>query len=155
MAKVRPVPEGMHTVTPVLTIDGAAAAIDFYKKAFGAEELARAPDPSGKKIWHAAIRIGDSTIFLSDPFPDMGGPPARPTALWLYVDGVDAAFKRAGDAGCQAAMPPTDMFWGDRFSKVVDRWGIEWEIAQHVKDLTPEEMKQAQDEAVAQMKKGQ
>jgi len=153
MAKVRAVPEGMHTITPVLTLEGAADAIELYKKAFGAEEILRVPDPSGKKVMHGHLRIGDSHLFLSDAMPQMGGP-ARPAQLWLYFDNVDAAFKRATDAGCKAVMPLADMFWGDRFGKVADRWGIEWSLAQHTKDLTPEEMKKAQAAFTAQMAAG-
>jgi uncharacterized glyoxalase superfamily protein PhnB len=152
MAKVKAVPEGMHTVTPALTLDGAAEAIELYKRAFGAEEVMRAPDPSGKKVWHGQIRIGNSAVFVNDVFPDMGAT-ARPSRLWLYLEDVDAAFKRATDAGCKAMMPPADMFWGDRMALVQDRWGNDWTIATHVKDLSPQEMKQAQDAAVAAMKK--
>jgi uncharacterized glyoxalase superfamily protein PhnB len=154
MAKVKAIPEGMHTVTPVLTLDGASQAIEFYKKAFGAQEITRAMDPTGKKVWHAALRIGDSNIFLSDAMPEMGGGRAQPSRLWLYVDNVDAAFKRATEAGAKPLTPPSDMFWGDRFGNVADAWGNEWEIAQHVKDLSPTEMKKAQDAFVAQMAKG-
>jgi PhnB protein len=150
MAKA--IPQGMHTVTPSITVDGCTEAIETWKKAFGAEELARAPDPTGKKIWHAALRIGDSTIFTSDAAPEMGNDPWK-TRLWLYFENVDSAFKRATGAGLKATMPPTDMFWGDRMGTVVDRWGNQWTLAQHVKDLTPAEMKKAQDEFVAQQAK--
>jgi PhnB protein len=150
MSKVRAVPEGLHTVTASLAIDGASDAIAFYKKAFGAEEVMRAPDPSGKKIWHASIRIGDSQIFVNDVFPDMGGG-AQKGKLWLYLENVDAAFKRATDAGATVRMPLADMFWGDRLGTVVDKWGNEWTLAQHIKDMTPEEMKAAQDAFVASM----
>ena len=93
MAKVKAVPQGMHTVTPCLTIEGAAEALDFYKRAFGAEEVSRALDPSGKKVWHSAIRIGDSTVFVSDADPQMQSI-ARPTVLWLYVEDVDQVATR-------------------------------------------------------------
>ena len=152
MAKVKAVPEGFHTVTPVITVDGCAEAIETWKKAFGAEETTRAPDPSGKKIWHAALRIGDSTIFTSDAAPEMGNLSWK-TKLWLYFENVDSAFKRAVGAGCTATMQPADMFWGDRMGTVTDRWGNQWTLAQHVKDLTPAEMKKAQDEFVAQQSK--
>jgi uncharacterized glyoxalase superfamily protein PhnB len=152
MSKVNAVPAGLQTITPQLSLDGAAEAIEFYRKAFGAEEVMRAPDPSGKKIWHAQIRIGSSSLFVNDVFPGMGGG-ANKSQLWVYVDGVDAAFKRATDAGCTVKMPLADMFWGDRLGCVVDKWGNEWNIAQHVKDLTQDEMKKAQDAFVAQMKK--
>ena len=152
MAKVRPVPEGMHTLTTQLAVDGAAEALEFYKRAFGAEELSRAPDPSGKKIWHSAVRIGDSTLFVNDVFPDMGGGPQH-AHLWLYTDNVDAAWKRAVDAGCTIRMPLSDMFWGDRMGTVSDRWGNQWSLSQRIKEMTPDEMKKAQDAFVAQMKK--
>ncbi len=152
MSKVNAVPAGLHTITPQLSLDGAAEAIELYRKAFGAEEVMRAPDPSGKKIWHAQIRIGSSNLFVNDTFPEMGAG-ATKSQLWIYVDGVDAAFKRATDAGCTVKMPLADMFWGDRLGCVVDKWGNEWSIAQHVKDMTPDEMKKAEDAFVAQMKK--
>jgi uncharacterized glyoxalase superfamily protein PhnB len=150
---VKAIPEGMHTVTPQLTVEGAAEAIEFYKKALGARENMRAPDPSGKKIWHSSLSIGDSTIFLNDAFPEMGGN-AHPTNLWLYFDNVDAAFKRAVDAGMKVMMPLADQFWGDRMGHVSDRWGNRWTLAQHVKDMSPEDMKKAQDSAVAEWNKG-
>lgn len=144
----RAIPEGLHSITPQLSVDGAAEAMEFYRKAFGAEEVSRAPDPSGKKIWHAAMRIGNSQFFVNDVFPDMGGT-ANVTRLWIYAENVDAAFKRATDAGAKVAMPLADMFWGDRIGAVTDRWGNQWNLAQHIRDMTPEEMKKAQDEFVA------
>jgi len=150
MAKA--IPAGMHTVTPSITVDGCAEAIETWKKAFGAEEVARAPDPTGKKIWHAALRIGDSTIFTSDAAPEMGNQPWK-TRLWLYFDNVDSAFKRATAAGLTVTMPPADMFWGDRMGVVNDRWGNQWTLAQHVKDMTPAEMQKAQADFVAQQAK--
>lgn len=151
MAKqVKAVPEGMHTVTPVLKLKGCGAAMDFFKKAFGAEEVMRALDPSGKQVWHACMRIGDSMLYMNDEMPEMGET-AHPTALWLYLENVDAAFKRAVDAGAKVKMPPADMFWGDRFATVTDAWGNSWGLAQHIKDLTPEEMQKAQDAFVAEM----
>ena len=152
MATVKPIPEGLHTLTPQLTVDGAADAIAFYKKAFGAEEVMRAPDPSGKKIWHAELRIGDSAIFVNDAFPEMGGP-AHPSTLWVYRENVDALYKRAVDAGAKVAMPLADMFWGDRMGTVTDPWGNKWSLAQRVKTMTQEEMKKAGEAFAAQMKK--
>jgi PhnB protein len=152
MAKVKPIPEGLHTITPHIVVEGAADAIAFYQKAFGAEERMRAPDPSGKKIWHAVLRFGDSSVFINDAFPDMGGG-AKTIKLWLYSDNVDGVFARAVEAGAKVNMAPADMFWGDRMAQVSDRWGNEWSLAQHTKDLTPEEMKKAQDDFVAKMKK--
>jgi uncharacterized glyoxalase superfamily protein PhnB len=142
----KPIPEGMHSVTAQLTVDGAAEAIEFYKKAFGAVELSRAPDPSGKKIWHASIRIGDSVIFINDAFPEMGGT-AHPSSLWIYTGEVDAAYKRAADAGCEVRMPIADMFWGDRMASLADRWGNRWSLAMRIKDMTPDEMHQASEKA--------
>lgn len=152
MAKVSAIPAGMHTITLGLTVEGAADAIAFYARAFGAEEITRAMDPSGKKVWHSMIRIGDSAIFVNDAAPDMGAVP-MPSKIWIYGDGVDAAFKRATDAGAKVGMPPADMFWGDRIAQVSDRWGNVWMLAQHMRDLTPAEMKKAQDDFVASMKK--
>jgi PhnB protein len=114
-----------------MTIDGCAAAIDLYKKAFGAVEIDRAPDPSGKKVWHAHIKIGDSAVFVNDVFPEMGGAPNH-SSLWIYTDNVDAAFKRAVDAGLEVKMPLTDMFWGDRMGSLKDRWGNSWTLAQRI-----------------------
>lgn len=152
MANVKPVPEGMHTVTPQLVMDGAAEAIELYKKAFGAEEIDRALDPSGKKIWHAMLRFGDSMVFVNDAFPEMGGAPIK-ARLFLYLGDVDAAHKRAVDAGLTSVMPPADMFWGDRLCGLLDKWGNAWNIATHVKDMTPEEMQKAGEEFAANMTK--
>jgi len=152
MAKVKSIPEGLNSVTPALTVEGAADALAFYARAFGAEELTRVPDPSGRKVWHAMIRIGNSVIFVNDADPNMGSKP-NPSRLWLYGDGVDAAFKRATEAGGKAKSPPTDMFWGDRVAEVHDRWGNAWVLAQHTRDMTQAEMKKAQDAFVASMKK--
>ena len=148
MAKVSAIPEGLHSVTANLTVEGAADAIAFYARAFGAEEITQAMDPSGKKVWHAMLRIGDSVVFINDSSPEMGTLP-MPTKLWVYGEGVDAAFKRATGAGAIPGMPPTDMFWGDRTAQVTDKWGNIWMLAQHMRDMTPQEMKKAQDEFVA------
>jgi uncharacterized glyoxalase superfamily protein PhnB len=146
------IPEGLHTVTPGLSMDGAAEAIDFYRKAFGAEEISRAPDPSGKKIWHAEIRIGDSAIFVNDLFPEMGmGGPPQHASLWVYTDNVDAAFERARAAGAEVKMAPADMFWGDRMCQVADRWGNSWSLATR-REIAPEAAKAAEAKAVAEWK---
>jgi len=151
-----PIPKGYHSITAQLSVENAAAAIEFYKKAFGAEQLDFAPDPSGKKVWHAALRIGDSMIFVNDVFPEMGGTnlagPSQSTQ-WLYVNDCDAVFKRAIDAGAKELMALNDTFWGDRMGHVVDPFGQKWTIATHKKDMTPEEMKAAADAFVASMKK--
>jgi PhnB protein len=156
MATVRPIPEGMHTLTPNLVIRGAAQAIEFYKRALGAQEVARMPAPDGKSIWHAELRIGDSMFFLNDEMPGMGrGAPSAdapvPVTMWLYVPDTDAAFKRAVDAGGKPTMPPADMFWGDRCAGVADPFGYLWSFATHQKDLTPEEMRRAGEEFAKSM----
>ena len=120
MAKA--IPDGMHTITPQLAIDGCDKAIEWFGKAFGAELVSRAADPSGKKVWHASLRVGNSIIFVNDVFPEMGGG-AQTASLWLYTENVDQAWKRAVDAGGKVTMPIGDMFWGDRIGTVTDRWG--------------------------------
>ena len=144
------IPEGLHSVTPHLTVDGCADAIETWKKAFGAEEMMRAPSPDGKKIWHSAVRIGDSVIFCNDSMPEMP-PMPKQARLWIYQEDVDRGFERAKSAGLKVVMPPGDMFWGDRIAELHDRWGTQWVLAKHVKDLSPAEMKK--DEFVAKMKK--
>ena len=156
MAKPKPIPDGHRTVTPYLTVQGAAKAIEFYKRAFGAHDQGRMDSPDGNRVIHAEIRIGDSMVMLSDEFPGMG--PRSPQALsgttasiFLYVPDVDAAFKRAVDAGAKALMPPTDMFWGDRFGKLVDPFGHEWAMATHQEDLSDEEIRKRGAAAMANM----
>jgi PhnB protein len=156
-SQVKPVPEGMHTVTPHLVCAGAADAIAFYKKAFNAVELGRMPGPQGK-LMHAQIRIGDSPVMLVDEFPDWGsfGPKSlkgSPVTIHLYVDDADAAFERAVAAGAKILMPLADMFWGDRFGKITDPFGHDWSIAQHIEDVSPEEMKRRGEEMAAKMGK--
>lgn len=146
-AKVDPIPKDMHTVTPHLVCEGAADAIEFYKKAFNAVETMRMPGQSGK-LMHAALTIGDSVIMLADDFPEHGGlgPKAlkgSPVTLHMYVVDTDATFKQAVDAGATPRMPPTDMFWGDRYAQVTDPFGHNWAIATHQKDLAPEQMMEA------------
>ena len=151
MAKtVRPVPEGHHTVTPGLCIRGADRALEFYQRAFGAQVVERANGPDGR-IMHAAIKIGDSIVFLSDEFPEMSGACRAPETLkgatgglYLYLPDVDAAFDRAVKAGAKVLMPLADMFWGDRFGQVQDPFGHIWSLATHKEDLTPEQMTQRQ-----------
>ena len=142
------IPEGYHSVTPHLVIKGAGKAIEFYKKAFGAQELHRMPGPDGASIMHAAIKIGDSMIMLNDECPEMRalGPQSiggSPVTIHLYVDDVDAVVRNALAAGAIPTMPVADMFWGDRYGTLVDPFGHHWSIATHLKDLTPEEMQQA------------
>jgi PhnB protein len=143
---VKPIPDGYRTVTPYLTVKGAGQAIEFYKRAFGAQEVERMTGPDGKSVMHAELRIDDSLVMLSDEFPQMG--PRSPQTLggttasiFLYVPDVDAAFKRALDAGATAIMAPADMFWGDRFGKLRDPFGHEWGMATHKVDLSPEEIR--------------
>jgi uncharacterized glyoxalase superfamily protein PhnB len=147
MAKVKPIPEGMHTVTPHLVCAGAAEAIEFYKRAFGAVEAARLPGPQGK-LMHAMIRIGDSAVMLVDEFPEMGAlsPTSlkgSPVTIHLYVEDVDATVARAVKAGAKITMPVADMFWGDRYGQLVDPFGHRWSVGTHVRDVSPEEMRQA------------
>ena len=148
----KPIPDGYHTITTQLSIDGAEKAIAFYQQAFGAEVRDKAIDPSGTKVWHAALKIGSSMIFVNDLFPEMGSG-ASQSSMWLYVPDVDAAFKKVVDAGAKVGMPPTDMFWGDRMGQVTDPFGQKWTIAMRVKDMTPEEMKAAEKAFIAQQKK--
>ena len=149
------VPKGHHTVTPSLTLDNAAQAIDWYKKALGAEETARAIGPDGK-IMHAEIRIGDSLIMLMDAMMGAKGPKAiggSPASLWLYVDDCDALFTRALGAGGKVVQngEMRDQFWGDRSGTFADPHGYTWSIATHKEDLTPQEMKQRQDEFMREL----
>jgi PhnB protein len=145
MAKVKAIPEGYHTVTPHLVVRGADRAIDFYKRAFGAEEQFRIAGPDGKSLMHAEIKIGSSIVFLGDESPDMGCRSPQSLggsagSLNLYVEDVDAAFQRAVAAGAQVKMPVTDMFWGDRYGRVLDPFGHEWGLATHKEDVSPGEI---------------
>ena len=149
--QVKPIPDGMHTVTPHLICAGAASAIEFYKKAFNAVEMGRLAGPQGKLL-HGAIRIGDSTIMLVDEFPDWGalGPKSlkgSPVTTHLYVEDVDAFVARATAAGARITMPLQDMFWGDRYCKLEDPFGHQWSVATHVRDVSPDEMQQAAQKA--------
>ena len=147
MNKPAPIPPGMHSVTPHLVCAGAANAIEFYKKAFNAEELGRIDGPDGKLV-HGMIKIGDSVLMLVDEYPewDSLGPNARKgssVTLHLYVEDADTQFKQAIDAGCSVRMPLADMFWGDRYGVVQDPFGHLWSIATHVRDVSPEEIRAA------------
>ena len=150
--------EGYQTVTAALTVRNGAEAIEFYKTAFGAEEIMGVPGPDGKSLMHAEIQVGNSRIMLGDESPAMGclapvtlGGPGG--SLYVYVPDVDAAFKRAVAAGAKALMPVTDMFYGDRFGQVEDPSGHRWGLATHVEDLSPEEMARRQREFFASMAK--
>jgi PhnB protein len=144
----QPIPDGYRTITPHLVIKGATEAIEFYKRAFGAEELCRMPfpGPDGQmRLGHAELQIGDSRFFLADEFPEQGvtGPTgSSPVTIHLYVTDADAVFGRAVAAGATATMPPADMFWGDRYGKLVDPFGHHWSIATHLEDPTPEQMQE-------------
>jgi PhnB protein len=143
-SNVKPVPDGYHTLTPYLYVRGAAKALDFYAGAFGAQEVYRMPGPGGA-IMHAETRVGDSVLMVADENPAQGArsPEAyggTPASVFLYVPDVDAVFAKATTAGAKVLMPPTDMFWGDRFGKLKDPFGHEWGVATHVEDVPPEEM---------------
>lgn len=145
-AAVKPIPDGMHSLTPHLICAGAADAIEFYKRAFNAVDLARLPGPDGK-LMHAAVRIGDSTLMLVDENPQWGalGPKAlkgSPVTIHLYVGDVDATVAQAVAAGAKITMPVADMFWGDRYGQLEDPFGHRWSVATHMRDLSAEEIKQ-------------
>ena len=148
------IPEGYHSVTPYLIVDGAAEAIRFYAEAFGATEVLRMP-MGDDKLAHAEVRIGDSHVMLADEFPDMGllGPLNRGGAtasLMIYVEDVDSAFARALDAGGKEERPPADQFWGDRMGTLVDPFGHRWTLATHIEDVSEEEMQRRMQEAFQQ-----
>ena len=154
MAKA--IPGGFHAITAALTVRHGAQAIDFYKRALGAEELMRIPGPDGKSLMHAELKIGDSIFMLSDEQPGMGcRAPASvggPTSyLYVYVPDVDKAFRRAVEAGAKVLMPLTDMFWGDRYGQVEDPSGHRWGLATHKEDVPPQEMAKRQKEFIASM----
>lgn len=141
----RPLPEGYHTLTPSLTVQGTAKAIEFYTRAFGARELGRMAAPDGERIWHAELQIGDSRLMLTDEFPDMGGRSPQslggtPVSLHLYVDDVDATVQRALDNGAKLVQPVMEVFWGDRYGRIDDPFGHHWGIATHVEDVPEDEM---------------
>jgi PhnB protein len=145
--KAQAIPKGYHSVTPSLVVDGAAKALDFYKKALEAEELMRFPGPDGS-IMHAEIRIGDSRIMLGDEMPQQGGRGPKsyggtPVSFFIYRENVDAAWKRAVEAGGKPIMPLADQFWGDRAGCFEDPFGHRWWLAQRVQDMTPEELQKA------------
>ncbi len=144
-AKVKPIPDGYHHVTPYLSIKGAAAAIDFYKKAFGAVEVVRMPQPDGR-VGHAELKFGDSYVMLADEFPEMNvvGPKTlgnTSVGLLLYVEDVDKTVERAVALGAKIIKPPQDQFYGDRSATLEDPFGHKWTVAVHMEDVTPEEMK--------------
>ena len=133
---VKAIPEGYHSVTPSLVVNGAAKLIDFMKAAFGAEEAFRMPTPSGE-IMHAEVRIGDSVVMLNDV---MGQSSPTTSSLFLYVNDVDGVYQRALKAGASTVSEPANMFWGDRMSVVKDQFGNHWALATHVEDVPPAEI---------------
>jgi len=154
---VKAVPDGYHTLTPYMTVRDAARAIEFYKQAFGAVEKGVSLTPDGK-VMHAELRIGDSVIMLADEFPEFGSLSPQSTGgagmgLHIYTEDVDAAFDRAVKAGAVTEMPVMDMFWGDRYGKLKDPFGHKWSIATHKRDMSMEEMEDAQKEFMKQMPK--
>ncbi|MDQ3973362.1 MAG: VOC family protein [Actinomycetota bacterium] len=144
MAEVKPIPDGYPRVTPYLCIDGASAAIDFYREVFAASERMRMPAPDGK-VGHAELQLGDSVIVLSDEFPEMGVRSPQtvggtPVTLSVYVEDVDGVFDRAIQAGATALRPVEDQFYGDRTGQFEDPFGHRWSVATHVEDVPPDEM---------------
>lgn len=144
---VKPIPDDMHGMIPHLICSDASAAIDFYRRAFGAVEVSRTGPPNGK-LMHAMLRIGGSPLMLMDEDPQCGafGPTSlkgSPVGIHFYVEDVDAAFERAIEQGATAKVPPVDMFWGDRFSALTDPFGHTWSIASRIADLTPQEVQAA------------
>jgi len=152
---VQPIPEGYSTISPYLAVDDAAEAIEYYKKAFGAEETERMEAPGGK-IGHAELKIGDSHVMLSDPFPQASTRPPKElggtsASIFMYVEDVDAVVQKAVDAGATVTMEVEDQFWGDRFGSITDPFGHNWSIATHIEDLTPEEIEERGKAAMAAM----
>ena len=148
MRRPDPIPQGMHTLTPNLVLSDCSKAIEFYKRALGAKEISRMPAPDGKSIWHAELRIGDSTFFLNDEMPGMGQAAPSPEApaqvsFCLYVEDCDAAFQRAVAAGGEESAAPEDMFWGDRWASIADPYGYVWAFATRQQDMTEEEIRRA------------
>jgi PhnB protein len=156
MPNVKPIPDGMHSLTPHLVCANAAQAIDWYVKALGAVEQGRMHGPDGK-IMHASVLIGDSPLFLVDEMPQWGslGPKSlkgSPVTIHLYVEDVDATVAKAVAAGAKVTMPVADMFWGDRYGQLEDPFGHKWSVATHKRDLTPAEMERGMKEMISAMK---
>ncbi len=155
-AQTKACPKGFHSVTPTLTVRDAGKAMDYYKRAFGAEERMRFPGPDGKGIMHAEIKIGDSIIMLGEEHPEkgcaspqtLGGSPA---GIFLYVDDADKTFNQAVSAGGKSDMPVTDMFWGDRCGSLTDPFGHKWMVATHTEDLSQEEIQKRSKSFFAEM----
>ena len=141
---VNPIPEGYHTVTPLLSVRGANRLIDFLKKAFGATEIYRFPSPDGS-VMHAELKIGDSIVMLGE----CKDAPSMPVALYLYVDDADATYRRALEAGGESTGAPENMFWGDRVATINDFAGNKWWIATHVEDVSAEDLGRRAQQAMA------
>ena len=147
MATVKPIPDGYHTLTPYLRVRGGAAAIEFYKKAFGARELMSLTSPKDpSRVMHAELMIGDSHLMLGDEYPEMKAlSPATiggtGSGVFIYVEDVDTVYNRAVGLGARPDMPPQDMFWGDRYGKLTDPFGHEWALATKVEDVSPDELR--------------
>lgn len=153
----KPIPDGFHTLTPHLVVADGAKLIEFYKQAFGAQELSRLMTPDGKTVMHAQLKIGDSILMLGNEFPPNAlSPKSRGGTgvfLHLYLADADAAFDRAVKAGCTVRMPLSDTFWGDRYGVVEDPSGHQWSIATHKHDYTPEQIAANAKEFMAKMPK--
>jgi PhnB protein len=154
---VKRIPEGYHTITACLTCKDTRQAIEFYKKALGAVERHVMVAPDGKSVTHAEIQIGNSIVMMGDENPQKGCKSAQtlggsPISFYLYVEDVDAAFKKAISAGAKEVMPLVDMFWGDRCGVVADPFGYQWMFATHVKDMTPDEIKKGAQQFYSQNK---
>ncbi len=153
---IKPIPDGFHTVTPYLTIKGAAEAIDFYKKAFGATERFRMNGPDGINVGHAELVVGNSIVMLADEFPGCNKSPASLNgtcvAFVVYVENADAAFDRAVRAGARVKLPMENKFYGERAGTVVDPFGHEWTFMTHVEDVSPEELERRAKAEFAKMK---
>lgn len=157
MSNVKPIPDGFHSLTPHMVVKGAAKAMEFYAKAFGAEEVMVMKDPSGQFIVHGEMKIGNSIFMMCDEMPScegMGSPESlngTSVTIHLYVENADAAFQKALDAGATTVMPLMDAFWGDRYGQVKDPFGHRWSIATHTQDLTPEQIGKNAEEFFASM----
>ncbi len=156
--KVKAIPDGYYSITPHLVVRGAAKAIDFYKKAFAAEEIMRMPGPDGS-IMHAELKFGNSHVMMGEESAEWGclsplSLNGSPVTLHLYVENVDAAFDRAVKAGATAEMPLTNMFWGDRYGKVKDPFGHKWSLATHIEDVSPQECAKRAEKWMSEQKCG-
>ncbi len=152
------IPEGFHSVTPMFMFKDARKAIEFYKRAFGAQERYAMPGPDGKGVMHAELRIGNSIIMMGEENPQQTCKSAEtaggsPVSFYLYLENVDKAFKTALAAGAESRMPVQEMFWGDRVGTVQDPFGYSWMLATHVKELSPQEIEQGAKAAFAQAAK--